>query len=272
MNSSNNNVKPIGVFDSGLGGLSVLKELAQRFPNENFIYLGDTARLPYGSKSVDTIQKYAEQNIEFLLKKEAKVIVVACNSASSAFLTKNKKDYGLPIINVIEPASQSAINTSQTNNIGVLGTRATIQQKAYNRVIGLLAPQYKIHSVACPLFVPFIEEGLIDDPIMNLIIHRYIYPLLKTNIDTLILGCTHYPLIKDYIQKVAGKYIQLIDSAPAVADILQHKMAVKAVTPNIKNNKQNIELFITDINSRFEEVATRFLKPVTYSNITATQL
>ena len=269
---SQENTQPIGVFDSGLGGLSVLKELAQRFPGESFIYLGDTARLPYGSKSIDTIYKYAEQNIEFLLSQNCKVVVAACNSASSALLTHPEKDFGVPIVNVIEPASQSAITTSSTNTIGILGTRATVQQKAYEQIITQLNPKSIVHSQACPLFVPFIEEGLVDDPLMNLVIHRYISPLLSTNIDTLILGCTHYPLIKEHIQKVVGKYIQLIDSAPAVADILQHKMGAKAIAPNSGTAPQNIELFITDINSRFEEVASKFLKPVTYSNITATHL
>lgn len=269
---STENTQPIGVFDSGLGGLSVLKELAQRFPGESFVYLGDTARLPYGSKSVDTIYKYAEQNIEFLLEQNCKVIVAACNSASSALLSHSEKKFGVPIINVIEPASQSAITTSQTNTIGVLGTRATVQQKAYDQIITKLNPKAIVHSQACPLFVPFIEEGLVDDPLMNLVIHRYVYPLLSTNIDTLILGCTHYPLIKEHIQKVVGKYIQLIDSAPAVADILQHKFGAKRIEANTSTDPQNISLFITDINSRFEEVASKFLNPVTYSNITATHL
>ncbi len=271
MSEANNN-SPIGVFDSGLGGLTVLKELAQRFPQEHFVYLGDTARLPYGSKSIATIQRYAEQNIEFLMKKKAKLIVAACNSASSALLSHSDKSYPVPVINVIEPASQSALNTSTTGSIGVLGTRATIGQNIYEQVIHKLKPSMIIHSQACPLFVPFIEEGLINDPLINLVIHRYVSPLLATNVDTIILGCTHYPIIKAFIQKVMGKHIQLIDSAPAVADILQHKMATGTLLANQDQKEQNIELCITDINSRFQEVAARFLKPISYSNITATHL
>ncbi len=263
---------PIGVFDSGLGGLTVLKELAQRLPNEHFVYLGDTARLPYGSKSINTIYKYAEQNIEFLLKHDVKAVVAACNSASSALLSFTGKDFSVPVINVIEPASQSALTTTITNNIAVLGTRATVQQNVYEQVITKNNPKVNVHSMACPLFVPFIEEGLIEDPLMNLVIHRYLSPLLATSMDTLILGCTHYPLVKKQIQKVIGSYVQVIDSAPAVADILLHKMGSGSLIANTEAEPQKIDLCITDINSRFEEVATRFLKPLSIGSLTATQL
>ena len=256
-----------------MGGLTVLKELAQRFPDENFIYLGDTARLPYGSKSSSTVYRYAVQNIDYLRNQNCKAIIAACNSASSSLLSEREDDFELPIINVIEPACQLTETTTTTNQVGLLGTRSTISQLAYQNILGVSRPDIKITAVACPLFVPFIEEGLTEDPLTNLIIHRYISSFKNTSIDTVILGCTHYPLIKESIQKILGNHVKLIDSAPAVADVLQHKMGANIILPRgPEDTSRQINLHITDINSEFDKIAPFFLSPVSYDQITLVSL
>jgi glutamate racemase len=192
--------RPIGVFDSGIGGLTVLKELAHQFPHENFLYLGDTARLPYGSKSPQTIRKYSEQNIHFLQKQNVKAIVIACNTASSQVPEKELLE--TPIYNVIEPGSLRALQLSNSKKIGLVATRATVQSQAYTKRIHSLEPKAEVFAQAAPLFVPLAEEGWDSDPITNLIVFRYLKPLLDENIDTLILGCTHYPLVKEKIESI----------------------------------------------------------------------
>lgn len=216
----------IGVFDSGLGGLSVLKVLAKNFPNEEFLYLGDTARLPYGSKSPETIAQYTEQNLKWLADRNCKALIIACNTASSHF---QKNEYNnIPVYNVIGPGSEMALSVSQSKVIGVLGTRATIQSESYNKKIKELDPNATIYSVACPMFVPLVEEGWNEDPITNLIVYRYIQNLRNQNsdelMDTVILGCTHYPFLRNSIQKSIGSHIKLIESG----DVLSIKLAQDA--------------------------------------------
>ncbi|MGZ3768881.1 MAG: glutamate racemase [Bdellovibrio sp.] len=252
--------RPIGVFDSGIGGLTVLKELAVRFPHENFLYLGDTARLPYGSKSPQTIRKYSEQNIHFLEKQNVKAIVIACNTASSQ-LTEKEFD-GLPIYNVIEPGSETALEISTTGKIGILGTRATVNSKAYTKKIFELNPKAQVYDQACPLFVPLAEEGWDADPLTNLIVYRYIKPLLEQGIDTLILGCTHYPILKKSIAKAAGATIELVDSGAAIARWLEKDFQQGRLQSNIIGGSQHIDIMTTDYSSHFTEVALRILDPV----------
>ena len=251
--------RPIGVFDSGIGGLTVLKELALQFPQENFLYLGDTARLPYGSKSPQTIRKYSEQNILFLERQNVKAIVIACNTASSQ-LTEKEFD-GLPIYNVIEPGSQRALEVSSSGRIGVLGTRATVNSQAYRKKILEYHPEAQVFDQACPLFVPLAEEGWDSDPVTNLIVFRYLGPLLQNKIDTLILGCTHYPILKSSIAKVTGSAVELVDSGEAIArwlsrDIEQGRLGVNHDGP------RSIDIMTTDHSAHFTEVAHRILNPV----------
>lgn len=252
--------RAIGVFDSGIGGLTVLKELALHFPQENFLYLGDTARLPYGSKSPGTIRRYSEQNIQFLEKQNVKAIVIACNSASTQ-VPENEFD-GLPVYNVITPGSQKAVETSLTARIGVLGTRATINSQAYTKKILQFNPKAQIFDQACPLFVPLAEEGWDSDPVTNLIVFRYLNPLLQNHIDTLILGCTHYPILKNSIARVTGSSIELVDSGEAIAQWIDKDFASGRLKRREDKEPRRIDVTTTDSSSHFNEMAVRILKPV----------
>lgn len=251
--------RPIGVFDSGIGGLTVLRELAHQFPHESFLYLGDTARLPYGSKSPQTIRKYSEQNIEFLKKQDVKAIVIACNTASTQ--VKESDFSGLPVYNVISPGSERALQLSHTKRIGVLGTRATINSQAYTHKIHELHADARVFDQACPLFVPLAEEGWDSDPVTNLIVFRYLNPLLQNNIDTLILGCTHYPILKNSISRVTGSSIELVDSGEAIALWLKKDME-NGRLQSAEQKSRRIDILTTDYSAHFNEIAARILKPI----------
>lgn len=252
----------IGVFDSGVGGLTVLKELASAFPKENFIYLGDTARLPYGTKSPETIRKYSEQILGFLRSYQIDIAVIACSSASSQVPEKNWQ--GLPILNVIDPGAGAAVKQSQSGRIGVLGTRATVSSLAYEKKIKILSPDAQVFSQACPLFVPLAEEGWIDDPITNLIAFRYLQPLLSQQIDTLILGCTHYPLLKNSIQKACGPQVALVDSGAALCIELQELFAQGLLS--VSREKSSIRFMATDLSSHTRTLAEQILAPLKVEN------
>ena len=248
----------IGVFDSGLGGLTVLKVLRDHFPNESFIYLGDTARLPYGSKSPDTIHRYAKQNIDFLSHLKIKAVVVACNSASAALRSQPLIAPPVPILEVILPGSEAALSATSTGRIGVVGTYATVAQSAYVKCLQSLSPDIKVFQQACPLLVPLVEEGWIDDPLTSLVVNRYVALLIQHQIDTLILGCTHYPVLKTTFEKVVGRDVQLIDSGEAIASRLHAAMASGHVAPS--NSKQgSFEIYTTDKTARFAEIAAYLL-------------
>lgn len=251
--------RPIGVFDSGIGGLTVLKELAMQFPQESFLYLGDTARLPYGSKSAGTIRKYSEQNIQFLINQKVKAVVIACNSASSQVPEANFE--GLPIYNTISPGSQRALKLSGSGRIGVLGTRATVNSQAYTKKILELDSSATVFDQACPLFVPLAEEGWDSDPVTNLIVFRYLNPLLQNNIDTLILGCTHYPILKNSIARVTGSAIELVDSGEAIAQWLERDFDEGLLGRNSGEAPRRIDVMTTDASSHFNDLALRILKP-----------
>lgn len=252
--------RPIGVFDSGIGGLTVLKVLARRFPHESFLYLGDTARLPYGSKSPQTIRRYSEQNIQYLLRQGVKAVVIACNSASSQF--SEPEFEGVAVYNVIHPGSFKALSLTKNHKIGVLGTRATVKSAAYAQELLRLNEQVEVFSQACPLFVPLAEEGWIEDPITNLVAYRYLTPLLKTGIDTLILGCTHYPILKDSIRRVTGNDIQLVDSGEAIADLIAQDIERGHFKPARAGALQEIQIRTTDASDHFTGLAKRILEPV----------
>ncbi|MBU1180334.1 glutamate racemase [Patescibacteria group bacterium] len=208
----------IGIFDSGVGGLTVVRELRKQLPEYDLIYFGDTARTPYGNKSKDTIIKYALEDANFLIQKGAKIIIVACNTASSVAYEVLKEKYpNIPIFEVIMPAVEQAIEATRKNRIGVIGTRATISSRVYEQKLKEKNGALIIKSQACPLFVPFIEEGWIKKIELKMIARRYLSSLKHQNIDTLILGCTHYPIIKNIIQEKIGRRVRLIDSAEAVS-------------------------------------------------------
>lgn len=256
------NFSAVGVFDSGLGGLTVLKALIEAFPNENFVYLGDTARLPYGSKSSETIRGYAEQILEFLTSTaKLKAIVIACNSASTQ--VPESEWQGIPVLNVIDPGVSLALNTSQSSRIGLMATRATVTSDEYGKRLRQKNPAAHVVSVACPLLVSLAEEGWVDDPITNLVVYRYMEPLLRENIDTLILGCTHYPILQTSIQKAVGTGIKLIHSGSAMVE------ALKAVLPeNSAKAEGFVHLLTTDLNPVVKAQAERLLSPLDMSSLT----
>lgn len=250
----------IGVFDSGLGGTTVLKTLALRFPNEKFIYIGDTARLPYGTKSPSTIRRYFEQAARTLLTFNVKAIVVACNSASTQV---NESIFeGVPVFNVIDPGVTAALASSQTGRIGVLGTRSTVESGQYQRRLleRAGAKNLEIFSTACPLFVPLAEEGWVEDPITNLIAYRYLSSLKQAQVDTVIMGCTHYPLLRTAISRVMGPAVSLVDSGSALSDLLEEEFK----KGNLERGTGELELHLrsTDVSGFFQRMAEGFLHPL----------
>lgn len=250
---------PIGIFDSGIGGLTVLRALKEQMPKESFLYLGDTARLPYGTKSPSTIRQYLEQNVAFLLKCGVKAVVVACNSASSVL--KKDDDFGVPVIDVIIPGARKAVTVTKSKRIGVIGTRATIMARGYVQALQMFG-SYHIFQQACPLLVPLVEEGMIDDPITNLIVYRYLSPLIRENIDTLILGCTHYPILKESIRKVVGKNIEIVDSAHATAERLYHHLETMRLRPTTSTTEGKVTIMVTDDSPIFKATADMILAPI----------
>lgn len=249
--------KPIGVFDSGVGGLTVAKELMRHLPKEKIIYFGDTARVPYGIKSAETVTKFSLENILFLLKKNVKLVVVACNTASSLALPKIRKHFNVPIIGVIIPGAKEAVSITKNKRIGIIATRATTRSKSYVKEIKRLDPRIKIFSVACPLFVPLAEEGWLNSRVAEDVAKTYLAPFKKYKIDTLILGCTHYPLLKSIIRKVLGKNIVLIDSATQVA--LEVKQILDENSLHSKFKNPSHQFYVTDEPNNFKEFAMNFL-------------
>ncbi|MFH1196283.1 MAG: glutamate racemase, partial [bacterium] len=216
-----NRTNPIGFFDSGIGGLTVVRAVSELLPNENIVYFGDTARVPYGSKSNDTVVEYSIQAANFLLRKNIKLLIVACNTASSVALKELKRFLTIPVIGMIEPGAKMALRESSKGVIGVIGTRATINNKAYGHELKRLNPKLTVYEQACPLFVPLSEEGWIDHKATEIVAKEYLSGFKEKKIDTLILGCTHYPILKNVIQKVVGNKIKLIDSGTPAAHIVE---------------------------------------------------
>lgn len=259
---------PIGVFDSGIGGLIVLRHLQAQFPGESFIYLGDTARIPYGSKSAKTIAKYSERNIEFLLERGVKAVVIACNSASSVL---HEIDPGFlkkaPIYNVIEPVAEKALQVSTKKKVGVIATRATVESEAYPHRIKKFDGEAEVFQMACPLLVPLVEEGWDDDPITNLIVYRYLSPLVAQGVDSLILGCTHYPYLKKAIQKVTGTGITLIDSGEAVTEKLFQDFESGVLKRTHRAEGGGLKILASDTSSTFEKLARTLMGPKAFREI-----
>ena len=258
--------KPIGVFDSGIGGLTVVRALADRLPRERIIYFGDTARVPYGPKSTDVVRQYAIQDAAFLATKDVKMIVVACNTVSAVAIEEVKKRYAFRVLGVIKPGARAAVAATKNKKIGVIGTVGTIASRAYSNAIRDLDSSIKVISQACPLFVPLAEEGLANHPATKLLANEYLRPLIDQRIDTLVLGCTHYPLLKRTIKKVVGPEIRLIDSAEATALEVEQTLAKKRLL-STDDGVPRHEFYVSDLPHRFRELSERFfgepLKPVT---------
>lgn len=254
--------KPIGVFDSGIGGLTVVKRLAATLPNEDIIYFGDTARVPYGSKSNTTVVEYSIQDTNFLLRKNVKAVVVACNTASSVAIKDLKERFTIPIIGMIEPGAARAIKESKNKRIGVIGTRSTISNQAYSREIKRIDGSVRVFEKACPLFVPLAEEGWIGHKATYEIAEEYLEELRNLEIDTLVLGCTHYPILSGVIQKIMGDNLTLIDSGVASAELVKKELREKGLKTD-KKESGNCEFYVSDIPTTFKTVAELFLgRPV----------
>lgn len=248
----------IGIFDSGVGGMTVARAVEQLLPGFPLLYLGDIARTPYGTKSARTITEYSVENTRFLVQNGAKIVVIACNSASSVATDRLRQEFNIPIVEVITPAVEQAIARSRAGRIGVIGTRATIRSSIYEQKIREQMPEYKVFSKACPLLVSLVEEGWTDKRETKMILRRYLHDLKNQQIDTLVLGCTHYPLLKHLIQPRIGKNVTLIDSSAATAHFLKNYLEN---TPNLQpagnHDPSRNRYFVTDLTETAEHIAAR---------------
>jgi glutamate racemase len=255
--AADNRTRPIGVFDSGIGGLTVLRALMEVLPGEDFIYLGDTARLPYGTKSSEVILRYSRENSEFLLAKGIKMLVVACNTSSAVALAEISRLTVVPVIGVIEPGAMAAVKASRNGKIGVIGTEATIASGAYTRSIQALRPRAEIYTRACPLLVPLVEEGWTENEIAERTVAFYLESLKQSGIDTLLLGCTHYPLLRGLFDRVLGAAVKIIDSAGATASTVSKRLTELRLTGPRRVGSQSF--FVTETPERFVRVGKRFI-------------
>ncbi len=246
----------IGIFDSGLGGLTILKQLQIDFPSNKFIYCGDTAHLPYGTKSQESIEKFSSNIVNFLTSKGADIIIVACHSASSVAIDYLNANFSIPIIEVITPSINAAINHTTTNKICVIGTHTTINSKTYSNKIQAINSDIMVHEIDCPLFVPIVEEGLENHNISHMTTKLYLESINSLDIDTLILGCTHYPMLIDTIKKVIDSNIFIIDTGVAVSKDLMNIIDTKAKNSNVTLKH---EYYVSDMPYRFHELASKFL-------------
>ena len=252
-----NNSSPIGVFDSGVGGLTVVREIFRNLPNEKIVYFGDTARVPYGNKSAETVIRYSREICRFLISKNVKAIVAACNTASALALDTIKNEFDVPMLGVVEPGSVAAVKATSSGSIGVIGTSSTVSSGLYEKCIRALNPYASIFSKACPLFVNLVEEGMIDDPVTITMIHRYLDNMLKKdNIDTLILGCTHYPLLRKVIGREIGSEITLVNPAYETARALIRLLEDNALaSPGPSPAFEEHEFYVSDATEKFQEFA-----------------
>ena len=250
--------RPIGVFDSGIGGLTVAAALQALLPHEDIYYIGDTARVPYGGKSRETIERYSVEIAGMLLEGAAKMIVVACNTASALGIPRLEKTLDVPVTGVIAPGARAAVASTCNGHVGVIGTRGTVRSGAYERAIRALAPDVRVTSQACPMLVPAIEEGWLDDPITDSICARYLGGLLESGIDTLVLGCTHYPLLKPALARFLGPGIRLVDSAENCAIAVRELLAANGIAAPV-DRPGHLEVALTDASDGFLPVAEKAL-------------
>lgn len=253
---------PIGVFDSGVGGLTVVREIMRQIPNENIIYFGDTARVPYGSKSQETVTRFSEQIVRFLMTFQVKTIVVACNTASAYALDTLEKNLDIPIIGVVKPGAKMAAEVTRNGRIGVIATEATIGSQIYTDYIRELNKNVTIYGKACPLLVPLVEEGLLEDPVTDEIARRYLTELIDINIDTLILGCTHYPLIRSTLGRIMGNNVTLVNPAYETARELRNMLAemdlLNMEPPRLGGNRY--QFYVSDKAEKFVTFANSIIK------------
>lgn len=256
--SSDNKNRPIGIFDSGVGGLTVLKEILMVLPDENTIYLGDTARVPYGIRSSETVIRYSFENTKFLSYKDIKLLVIACNTASSVSLDAIKSRVSIPVVGVIEPGAKAAVMATKSKKIGVIGTEATIKSSAYTKAIKAIDESVEVFGLACPLFVPLVEEGWTEGHVTAMVAEKYLSALKNKDIDTIVLGCTHYPLLKKVIAEVMGSGVRLIDSA------IEISQEIRVILDDLGLKRENKsysfrEYYVTDSPERFLKVGENFL-------------
>lgn len=262
---------PVGVFDSGVGGLTVAREIMRQIPNEKIIYFGDTARVPYGNKSKETITKFSRQIVRFLQGQQVKAIVVACNTASAYALDEIEKEIDIPMIGVVKPGAKVAAEATKNGRIGVIGTEGTIGSHIYSTYINEMNPDILVLGKACPLFVPLVEEGLWQDPVTDEIATRYLSGLIDSDIDTLILGCTHYPLIRSTVGKIMGDKVTLVNPAYETARELKELLA----SENLLNGKKQglgsncYRFYVSDMADKFQTFANSILK---YGILSAKQI
>lgn len=253
----------IGVFDSGVGGLTVVSALMRRLPGESILYLGDTARLPYGSKSARTVARYTRRNVDFLLERGVKAVVVACNTASALALDPREAgplESPVPIWGVVEPGAATAVAVSK-GRVGILATESTIRSQAYPRAIRRLDPGIEVLSRTCALFVPLVEEGWSDDPVAEVIARRYLEPLLAAGVDTLVLGCTHYPVLAPTLGRIAGTGVEFVDSAEAIARTVERELAAADLLAPAGHRPRH-HLCVTDVGEHFRRLARQLLPGV----------
>ena len=250
--------RPIGIFDSGVGGLTVVHEIFKKLPEESIVYFGDTARVPYGSKSPEVVEKFALQDIFFLLNQNVKILVAACHTVSSTVLDKLISTMHLPILGVVEPGVKAALAATKNRRVGVIGTRATVMSGTYERKIKARGEDITVLSQPCPLFVPMAEEGWLDGDVTERIVSIYLSPFKEAGIDTLILGCTHYPLFRSVIENFFGETVRIIDSAEETAKLVAERLGIINMKTEPGSSVEH-QFFVSDIPHQFQEVGERFL-------------
>jgi len=249
---------PLGVFDSGIGGLTVARAVFERLPRESVVYFGDTARVPYGPKSPDTVRRYSAEILAYLVRRGVKAVVVACNTSTAHALDFLRERSPVPVVGVIEPGARAAVAASKSGRLGVIGTAGTIASGAYERAITALRPSTSVTAVACPLFVPLVEEGWLDHPAAELIAREYLAPLQAARVDTLVLGCTHYPLLKPLLARVMGNDVRLIDSAAETANAIAAELTTRGL--DVDGAAAPTHRFVvSDDEPRFRRVGEKFL-------------
>lgn len=250
--------RPIGVFDSGVGGLTVVRELWRRLPNERVVYFGDTARVPYGSKAPMTVRRYAREAAAFLLAHDVKLVVMACNTATAHAVDHLREELPVPVVGVVEPGARAAVTATASGRIGVLGTAGTIASGAYDREIRRLMPEARVFAQPCPLFVPLVEEGWTSHPATRIVAEEYLRPLRETDVDVLVLGCTHYPLLRPLLTEVAGPGTRLVDAAAETVNDVQGILSGRG-TLRERTDEPDHAFFVSDSPHRFREVSQTFL-------------
>lgn len=252
------NPAPIGIFDSGLGGLTVARAIYERLPGESTVYFGDTARVPYGPKSPETVRRYSREILQWLLGQGVKLVVVACNTSTAHALSVLRQESPVPVVGVIEPGARAAVRATSKGPIGVIGTAGTVASNAYERAIHALAPGIRVEQVACPLFVPLAEEGWFDQPATELVAREYLRPLQQAGVDVLVLGCTHYPLLKPLLGRIMGPTVRLIDSAEETAAAVAETLR-KGDLEAPGGQPAYHRFVVSDDEPRFRQIGSRFI-------------